>query len=344
MLFLKYVIVYQLMETQYSPQHPEDVRRQSSSQYESIWHGYADARRALYPYEVSPWENREPYNIWEDMADHLNPETATKIVDIGTNDGYFHGILRHKGFKGEFIGIDIEGKDLPIVEHIAKQRYRQYETNFLVGDAQNLRTVIETSSTPRATAGFLVYHVPKPGKVISEMHRILEPDGIGVVSTRGIANQLDTWQVAGVVAHSNGFAFPQELYAPGQFKSGVPVERISVYSHFGIEQTRSALASSPKFQLVHEHIQDRDLWIKADNVGFYNYSRAIESLLPYTVNIDTGRRPTEDDLSIMENYILSTVKLHFYDQAERNRQNYDLSDAYYKSHVNQAFFVVKAVK
>jgi ubiquinone/menaquinone biosynthesis C-methylase UbiE len=332
------------MEARYSPQHPDEVRRQSFSQYESIWHGYADARRALYPYEVPPWESREPYNIWFDMADHLEPKVASKVIDIGTNDGYFHRILRDKGFQGEFIGIDIEGKDLPAVEHLANRRFPDFNVRFMQGDAQNLKNVIGTNSTSRAIAAFLTYHVPMPGRVLSEMHRILEPDGIGVISTRGVTNQLDTWQAAQLVAHNNGFAFPQELPSPGQFKKGVPIENISVYSHFGIKQSQDALYQSRKFKVLHEHIQDSDLWIKADESGFFDYSRVVESLLPYTRNISSGESPKEADLEAMRSFINQVISSYFFTSAEKTRQEYGLDEPYYKSHANQAFFVVQAVK
>jgi len=332
------------MNERYSPHRPLDVRRQSSTQYENIWHGYADARRALYPYEVEPGENRQPYNIWEDMADHLDPQNATKIIDIGTNDGYFHSILRHKGFKGEFIGIDIEGKDLPAVEAIAHHRFPGYNTQFIKGDAQNLKGVIETSSTPRAVAGFLPYHVPKPSKIFSEMHRILEPGGVGEVSTRDIKNQLDTWIMTRIVAHSHGYAFPLESPRPGQFIKNVPIEKITVYSHFGIEQTRASLSGSRRFRLLYEAVQDKDLWITGDEVGFFDYSRAVESLLPYTVKIATGQRPNDEDLQEMHYFIDTSLRNYFLENAAQNQVKYGLDQPYYKSHVSQAFFVVEAIK
>ncbi len=133
------------MPGNYSPQPPREVRRQSERQYESIWEAHADARRALYPYEVPPWENREPYNMWEDMADRLDPSSSAKIIDLGTNDGYLYKVLRHKGFAGKFIGIDIEGRDLPAVNYLIKHQFPDADVEFLQEQLQPiLPTMFQT--------------------------------------------------------------------------------------------------------------------------------------------------------------------------------------------------------
>jgi SAM-dependent methyltransferase len=333
------------MSGNYSPQPPREVRSQSESQYESIWEAHADARRALYPYETPPWEDRKPYNMWEDMADRLDPANAAKIIDLGTNDGYLYKVLRYKGFGGKFIGIDIEGKDLPAVDYIIRHQFPDADVEFLQGDAQNLRGIIPDSSTAKAVAAKIAYHVPKPGRLLSEMHRILEPGGRGFFSSRDITNQLDTWQMVRVVAHSQGFAFPQEMNSEtGEFISGVPIERISVYSHFDIGRMRQSLSQSKKFRIVEEKVQDDKLWVPTTDVGWFDYSRVLESLLPYTISMRGLNRPTGDDLGAMSALIHGGIRQHFINSGLRNQKRYNLPMPCHISHVAQGFFEVEAIK
>jgi SAM-dependent methyltransferase len=333
------------MTEKYSPQHPREVRRLSESQYRSIWEGYADARRALYPYEVPPGEERRPYNIWEDMADHVDPVNASMVIEFGTNDGYFHSILRHRGFSGKFVGIDIEGKDLPSIEFIAHQRFPDADIDFIQGDAQDLRGIIADSSTPVAAANFITYHAEKPGRIFSELHRILEPQGKGLVSSRNVTNQKDTWEVARWVAHSHGFAFPQELTPDGKFIPGVTVSRLSVYSHFDIDQTRRSLEGSKKFRILHEHIQDTDLWIPTDNeAGLFDLGNVVESLLPYTVGMNDRSKPNQEDMENMHEFIHNHMRHYFIVSGAKNQRERNLPGPYHISHATQGFFVVEALK
>ena len=332
----------------YSPHRPEEVRRGSQLQYESLWKGYASVRRALYSYARPPWEDKPAYNIWEDMAEQLDLNNLSKIVDLGTNDGYFHSVLRHKNFKGNFIGVDIEGKDLPVVEYIAKymvqNRFPDTDVEFLQGDAHNLRGLVEDSSTPAAVAAFLVYHANRPGKIMSELHRILEPGGIGVISSRDVTNQLDTWSIARYLAHTHNFVFPQERARNGRFISGVPIEKVSVYSHFNINQTMASLSQSKKFKLLHACIQDGPLWIPTDQTGLFDIENAVESLLPYTVSLEDGRSPSDEEIEDMFVFLHKVMRKYFIASGLRNQQEQNLPMPCYISRVTQAYFVVEAVK
>lgn len=332
-------------EERYSPHPPREVSRQNASQYENIWDLHADARRALYSYEVPPWEDREPYNIWEDMVDRLDPVNSSKIIDLGTNDAYLYKILRQKNFAGKFIGIDNEGKDLAAVEYVIRQQFPDADVEFLEGDAQNLQGIIPSNSTSTAIAAKIAYHVSKPGRMLSELHRILKPAGKGVLSSRDTTNQPDTWLMARIVAHSQGFAFPQEINSEtGQFISSVPIERISVYSHFDIRRMRQSLSQSKKFRIVDEKVQDGKLWIPTTEVGWFDYSRALESLLPYTVNMKGGNRPTGADLEAMSSLVHGGIRQHFMNSGIRNQREYNLPMPYHISHVTQGFFEVEAIK
>lgn len=333
------------MTERYSPQNPREVRRQNASQYENIWSGFAQARRALYAYEVPPGEDREPYNIWVDIADHLQPETKELIYEFGANDGYFHSILRSRGFRGKYVGVDIEGKDLPAVEHIARHRFPGTDVEFIQADAQNLKGVVDSNSVPAVAVNFINYHAEKPGRILSELHRILTDDGVGVVSSRSTTNQLDTWNIARWVAHSNGFAFAQELTSDGKFKPGVDLNRISVYSHFDINQTRRSLKDSKKFEIVHEHVQDTDLWVPTDSdAALHDLESVVESLLPYTVSMKDLRKPNSDDMQRMYEFIINHMRHFFIVSGLKYQQENNLARPYYKSHATQGFFVVKPIK
>jgi len=344
------------MTERYSPHHHRHVRRQSESQYEDIGQGYAEARRRLYPYEVPPGESRKPYNIWEDIADHLEPKNKKIIAEFGTNDGYFHSVLRHKGFDGRFIGIDIEKNGLESAEYLAQLTIERLvrlgridgaeaEAKFLHGDAQDLRGLIATSSVPAVAANFVAYHAERPYRILSEMHRILEPGGIGAISSRNVSNQRDIWEVTRWLAICHGFAFPQELDARGNFIKGVPIDRISVYSHFDIDQTRRALQSSKKFRILHEHIQDTELYIPTDDyVGINDLELVVESLLPYTVKIKDFSKPTSWDIRVMFKFLNEHMKEFFIVNGFKNQHELGLPGPFYISHATQGFFIVEAIK
>lgn len=279
------------------------------------------------------------------MADHLNPRQTELIYEFGANDGYFHSILRNRGFNGKYVGVDIEGKDLPAVEYIARQRFPDAEVEFIQGDAQNLRGLVESNSVPAVAVNFVNYHAEKPGRILSELHRILTEDGRAVVSSRNVTNQLDTWNIARWVAHSNGFAFPQELTSDGKFIPGVPLNRISVYSHFDIDQTWRTLRDSRKFEIVHQHVQDTDLFVPTDtDTGLHDLESVVESLLPYTFSMTDLRRPDPDDMAKMYSFIIDHMRHFFIVSGLKYQQENGLARPYYKSHATQGFFEVKPIK
>jgi SAM-dependent methyltransferase len=332
------------MQERYSPHNPRQVRNLNERQYESIWDSNAQKRRELYKYEVMPGENRKPYNIWEDMAKHLDLEKAATVVDLGSNDGYFLQILKNRNFSGQYIGVEVEG-----VQELTQYLYGDPDTvQFIEGDATNLQGIIPENFTDRVIAANLIYHVDKPRRLFSEVYRILKPGGLAVFSSRDVGNQKDTWEQARQIGHNFGFGFHREIRPndKGQ-RTLVPtrIEDIIVYSHFDTSALLRSLRESKRFKVSYEStVMRRPLWIPAQPVGISDYQDAVESLFHYMEDIKTGRKLTEADLDEVRPYLHQYIESFIQSNGVRNQQEYDLPFPCHISQSVQGFVVVEAIK
>lgn len=96
------------------------------------------------------------------------------VADIGSGEGYGSALLKEAGGALGVIAID---NDLSIVES-AKQKYPGIQ--FLVGDATH--TGLPDSSVDIVTCFEVWHHLDRHEDFISEMRRILKPDGLLVCS------------------------------------------------------------------------------------------------------------------------------------------------------------------
>jgi ubiquinone/menaquinone biosynthesis C-methylase UbiE len=335
------------MRDRYSPHRPQYVQALNERQYSDAWEYRAVARRNLYQYEVPPGEVREPYNIWHEIADELDLVPGERLVDHGTAEGDFYRIIRSRGYSPEFIGVDIEAGHSDGLERWIRSEYSDADFRLVEGDSQNLASIFPDNYTGKQTANFLAYHVPRPSRLLSEIHRLGEPGSLAVLSTRGIENQRDIWETARLVAHNNGSAFKQEFDERTlRFINGKSIDSISFYSHFSIEQMRQSLNQSKKFNIVKDRgdAQKSPLWIPTSESGWFDLSWAVQSLLANMVNLKTGHPPEEKELNAMSDWLEVHMRPHFINQGLYNQNAMGLPGPYYISQVRQGYFVVEIVK
>ena len=98
---------------------------------------------------------------------------APRVVDVGCGTGYGTALLQAAG--GRPIGIDHARNAI----EYARQRYPPVE--FHIGAAHELP--LASDSIDVATCFELIEHVRDPGSVLSEIGRVLTPDGLLVLSS-----------------------------------------------------------------------------------------------------------------------------------------------------------------
>lgn len=102
-----------------------------------------------------------------------------RVLDIGCQYGVFSFYLHERGAR--VTGMDISEKWVARCNKEASARYPDGDFLFQVADAQDLS--FEDESFDLVVCTEVVEHVDFPGKVVSEIHRVLEPEGVLVLGT-----------------------------------------------------------------------------------------------------------------------------------------------------------------
>jgi 2-polyprenyl-3-methyl-5-hydroxy-6-metoxy-1,4-benzoquinol methylase len=105
--------------------------------------------------------------------------SGRSVLDIGCQYGLFSFFLLEKGAK--VTAVDISERWVQKCTEKAASEYPGRDVKFLVADAQDLPFKNESFDAVVCTE--VVEHVDFPGKVISEIYRVLVPDGVLVLGT-----------------------------------------------------------------------------------------------------------------------------------------------------------------
>ena len=125
-----------------------------------------------------------------------------KVLDVGCSQGIASILLGREGF--EVVGIDVQPDR---IEYALKELENetdetQARVKFAVGNAANLD--FEDDSFDTVLLGEVIEHLAVPGRVLSEVHRVLKPEGRVVLTTPfGLLHHHD---------HKQTF-YPDDLYA-----------------------------------------------------------------------------------------------------------------------------------
>jgi len=110
--------------------------------------------------------------------------TGKKVLDIGCQYGVFSFYLARKG--ASVTGMDISQRWIERCRREAREKYGHLDLSFLVGDAQELP--FDDESFDVVVCSEVIEHVEHPGNVLSEINRVLVPDGVLVLSTPNTAS------------------------------------------------------------------------------------------------------------------------------------------------------------
>jgi SAM-dependent methyltransferase len=110
------------------------------------------------------------------LKEKLAGLSGGRILDVATEGGWFINKLKD-AFSDidEVIGIDITDQDFDE----ARERLRGYPVSFVVMDGANLEFTDESFDTVAMAAG--IHHLDDIPAVLSEMMRVLKPDGTFVL-------------------------------------------------------------------------------------------------------------------------------------------------------------------
>lgn len=114
----------------------------------------------------------------------LYPETRPLILDVATGTGRMPlALANHPAFEGHVIGLDASRKMLEqAVRKVQEQDFAD-TTSFLWGDGQSLP--FDDNSFDMVTCMEALEFMPQPEKGLSELVRVLRPDGL-LLTTRRI--------------------------------------------------------------------------------------------------------------------------------------------------------------
>jgi SAM-dependent methyltransferase len=106
-------------------------------------------------------------SLFKVLVRHLQPKTGERILDIGCSRGFY--VQAMEPLAGEVIGVDSSKASVSAA----------VSTKVELGDAINLRFGDETFD--KVFSLHTIEHLSDPGKLVSEIGRVLKPGGIAIV-------------------------------------------------------------------------------------------------------------------------------------------------------------------
>jgi SAM-dependent methyltransferase len=302
---------------------PRNVRKENEQQYGN-WPLTADARRYLYlKYAGDPRQreaDEQPRDVWAEAADMLDPAVGGRIVDIGASSGYFIEKLLQSGHRGksEITGIDKAAGHFPFLEESLRTRYDHPNLWLRYGDAERL-VDIPGSFAQAASALFIPYHIPRPHRLFSEAHRIVEPGGRILYSSRGTENLTNLWHIAQITAQQHDAIMPPDNF----------------YKHFPLEQLIKALDDSKRSRIIDINIQDDSLYIPATQEGWEDFKEGIISYLPLMRRKRDSRQLSHDEIS---EFLETEVRANYFESLAKE------TGGYFPDRVIQGIVTVENIK
>jgi ubiquinone/menaquinone biosynthesis C-methylase UbiE len=143
---------------------------------------YADdanlaARQSIYAYQ------RPALDIWSGSLDLAELRGDESVLDVGCGNGRYLGALLGRGHRGLLCGADLSPGMLRSARAIASG------APLLVVDAQALP--FEDNSFDVTLAMHMLYHVPDRSVAITELRRVLRPNGVALVITNSESHLVE---------------------------------------------------------------------------------------------------------------------------------------------------------
>jgi ubiquinone/menaquinone biosynthesis C-methylase UbiE len=96
------------------------------------------------------------------------PQMKGKMLDVGCGNSPFEFLVNQN--QCEYVGIDIAGAD----------NFDYQNSKIVVFDGENIP--FENESFENIICTEVIEHIPSPEKIISEMHRVLKPNGLAIIT------------------------------------------------------------------------------------------------------------------------------------------------------------------
>lgn len=106
------------------------------------------------------------------LLDYLDVQSSDKVLDAGCGEG-FYVMLLDQLYGCQVVGLD---NDPEILERAKKWVGEKGNVQFIVGDVTNLP--FESESFDKIILSEVLEHVPDDRQALSEMYRVLKPNGI----------------------------------------------------------------------------------------------------------------------------------------------------------------------
>lgn len=139
------------------------------------------------------------------LSQHRSWQGDEMVLDIGCGMGdYFEGVLKRLHRGGQYIAGDLSiGMLRSAAEHTLAN-----QVNFSVEDVQYLP--FATNSFDVVLANHMLYHVPKLSHALSEIHRVLRPDGVLITAVNSQFTMLEFNTLTRRALTLLGHALPDE--------------------------------------------------------------------------------------------------------------------------------------
>ncbi len=116
----------------------------------------------------------------KEIIEALDPINGEKIMDLGCGTGYYLFLLSSLSVKLDLVGFDNDKKALDE----AKESLKERNIKFILGDSRILP--FRENSFDKIVASEVLEHIEDDEKALSEIYKILKPNGLFVISTPSI--------------------------------------------------------------------------------------------------------------------------------------------------------------
>ncbi len=182
------------------------------------------------------WNSATGPDVHDIVVGALGDVSPARVLEVGAGKGELaERIARDLGV--EVVAVDQSERMVELT------RARGVEAQ--VGDVQELP--FDDGSFDAAVAAWMLYHVPDVDLAISELHRILRPNGRLVAVTNSVENLIELWELVGQ-GPKKDYAFGRENGEEVLRRRFAQVERVDADGEVTFpdwEAARAHVAASP---------------------------------------------------------------------------------------------------
>jgi SAM-dependent methyltransferase len=188
---------------------------------------------------------------------HAQPDRLGVVLDIGCGRGTSSLVIAEQLRPQRVVGLDAAPSLLAQARERAKE-LPDRAVGFVEGDFHDIP--LPAGSCDVAVAAFCLYHAPQPNDVIAQIARVLAPDGLAVLTTKGLDSYREMDQLVASAGLDARAEKHQSLYTAAHSRNladltAASLEVIAVldeehtFIFDGHEHTAQYLATNPKYDL-----------------------------------------------------------------------------------------------